>query len=125
MATATILLVLATSKHYCFSLLSDKEQLNLFSLAKECSQLFQRSSSCVEGRNSQLSLRHHSLHKLSNSKLLALTTIHNFFIKRNDGSTAAHRFFSLKPKDLFSWLLEHVSFPARPAQKRSLLAIAS
>lgn len=45
LATATILLVLATSKHYCFSLLSDKEQLNLFSLAKECSQLFQRSSS--------------------------------------------------------------------------------
>lgn len=125
LATATILLALATSKHYSFSLLSDKEQLNLFSLAKDCSQLFQRSSSCVEGRNGQLSLRHHSLHKLSNSKLLALTTIHNFFIKRNDGSTAAHRFFGQKPKDLFSWLLDTLSFPARPAQKRSLLALTS
>lgn len=125
LATATILLALATSKHYSFSFLPEEQQLSLFSLAKECSNLFQRSSSCVEGRNGQLSLRHHSFHKLSNSKLLALTTVHNFFIKRQDGSTAAQRFFAQKPRDLFSWLLEHVHFPARPAKKRSLLALAS
>jgi Family of unknown function (DUF6399) len=124
-ATATILLALATSEHYSFSLLPDEQQLSLFSLAKECSEVFQRSSSCVEGRNSQLSLPHHSIHRLSNSKLLALTTIHNFFIKRSDGSTAAFRFFGQKPKDLFSWLLDKVSFPAPPAQKRSLLALVS
>jgi predicted XRE-type DNA-binding protein len=125
LATATILLALATSKHYSFSFLPEEQQLSLFALAKECSNLFQRSSSCVEGRNGQLSLRHHSFHQLSNSKLLALTTVHNFFIKRQDGSTAAQRFFAQKPRDLFSWLLEHVHFPARPAKKRSLLALAS
>jgi hypothetical protein len=45
-----------------------------------CVQTFQRSSSCVEGRNGQLALRHHSFHRLSPRKLQALTTIHNFFL---------------------------------------------
>jgi hypothetical protein len=54
-----------------------------------CVQTFQRSSSCVEGRNGQLALRHHSFHRLSPRKLQALTTIHNFFLTRPDGSTAA------------------------------------
>ncbi len=34
----------------------------------ECTQLFQRSTSPVEGRNAQLSLRHHSLHRLNDLK---------------------------------------------------------
>jgi hypothetical protein len=57
--------------------------------AKECVNLFQRSSSCVEGRNGQLALRHHNLHRLNERTLGALTTIHNFYLKRNDGTTAA------------------------------------
>jgi hypothetical protein len=88
-------------------------------VAQECAQLFQRSSSCVEGRNGQLALRHHSLHRISNRKLAALTTVHNYFVKRSDGTTAAERFFGAKPKNLFEWLLERVALPGRPAQKRS------
>ncbi|MBI4672059.1 MAG: hypothetical protein HY741_10395 [Chloroflexi bacterium] len=42
-------------------------------VAQECAELFQRSSSCVEGRNGQLALRHHSLHRLRDQKLAALT----------------------------------------------------
>src|ERR1041385_5669490 len=57
-------------------------------LAWEWSGWFQRSSSCVEGRNGQLALRHHSLHKLSGRKLAALTALHNYWIKRG-GQTAA------------------------------------
>ncbi len=98
----------------------DNEELALIEkVAIECAQLFQRSSSCVEGRNGLLSLFHHSLHRLSNRKLSALTTVHNYFVKRSDGTTAAERFFCSPPKDLFEWLLERVDIPGRPAQKRS------
>jgi hypothetical protein len=93
-------------------------------VALECAELFQRSSSCVEGRNGQLALRHHSLHKLRAQKLKALTVVHNYFIKRPDGSTAAERFFGAKPGDLFDSLLSNVSLPARPAERRSLLHAA-
>jgi hypothetical protein len=88
-------------------------------VAEECAQLFQRSSSCVEGRHGQLALRHHSLHRISNRKLAALTTVHNYFVTRSDGSTAAERFFNAKPRDLFEWVLERVDLPGRPAQKRA------
>jgi hypothetical protein len=88
-------------------------------VALECARVFQRSSSCVEGRNGQLALRHHSLHRLTNRKLAALTTVHNYFIRRCDGTTAAERFFGAKPKDLFAWILERVDLPGWSAQKRS------
>ena len=98
----------------------DQEDKRLIEqVAEECAQLFQRSSSCVEGRNGQLALRHHSMHRISNRKLAALTTVHNYFVKRSDGTTAAERFFGAKPRDLFEWLLERVNIPGRPAQKRS------
>lgn len=96
-----------------------KEQKTLIAdVATECAQLFQRSSSCVEGRNGYLSLRHHGLHRISDRKLAALTTVHNFFIQDNQGRTPAERFFGSRPKDLFQYLLDHVDLPGRPAKKR-------
>jgi hypothetical protein len=47
--------------------------------------------------------------------------LHNFFIKRADGTTAAERFFEEKPKDLFSWILGKVELP-RPRRKHSRVA---
>ena len=88
--------------------------------AGECALIFQRSSSCVEGRNAHLSLHHQGMHRLSDGKLGALTVIHNYFKKRADGTTAAERFFCCKPKDLFEWLLENVSFPVRPRKRVAL-----
>lgn len=93
-------------------------------VATECADLFQRSSSCVEGRNGQLALHHHHLHRIRPRKLAALTTIHNYFIRRPDGTTPAERFFGGKPADLFEWLLNHVPMPARPARKRPLPPVA-
>jgi hypothetical protein len=102
-----------------FSDLATEDRLLVEETAKECAQLFQRSSSCVEGRNGQLALRHHSLHRISDRKLAALTTVHNFFVKRDDWTTPAERFFGEPGRDLFEWLLDHLDMPARPAQKRS------
>jgi len=96
--------------------LEQKERIER--VATECAQLFQRSSSCTEGRNGLLALRHHSLHCLTNRKLSALTTVHNYFITRPDGSTAAQRFFDTEPHSLFDYLLAHVDLPGRPAQQR-------
>ena len=50
-------------------------------VATESALLFQRSSSCVEGRNGQLARHHHHLHRIRPRKLAALTTIHNYFPK--------------------------------------------
>jgi hypothetical protein len=87
--------------------------------AAGCAELFQRSSSCVEGRNGQLSLRHHHLHRLSPSRLKVLTILHNYLIRRPDGTTAAERFFGAKPQDLFEYVLDRLDVPARPAAPRS------
>ena len=101
--------------------LNDREAEELATIEKvalECAQLFQRSSSCVEGRNGHLALHHHRLHRIGGRKLAALTTAHNYFLKRGDGTTAAERFFGARPKDLFEWILDRVDLPGRPAKKR-------
>jgi len=85
--------------------------------AKECAGFFQRSSSCVEGRNAQLSLRHHGVHRLSARRLKALTVVHNYYIKNKEGTTAAKRFFEAEHNDLFQWLLDRMDFPARPRKR--------
>jgi hypothetical protein len=99
--------------------LASEELILIEAVAQECAQLFQRSSSCVEGRNGQLALHHHRLHRISDRKLAALTTAHNYFVRRGDGTTAAERFFGAKPRNLFEWVLDHVDLPGRPAQKRA------
>jgi hypothetical protein len=87
-------------------------------VAGECADLFQRSSSCVEGRNGQLSLHYHGGHRLSARKLAVLTAIHNFHLRRPDGTTAAERFFAQAHESLFEQVLERMPWPARPARRR-------
>jgi uncharacterized protein DUF6399 len=86
--------------------------------ASWCADLFQGSSSCVEGRNGQLALRHHHLHQLCPRKLKVLTILHNYLIRRPDGTTAAGRFFGVEPQDLFEYVLDRLDVPARPAAPR-------
>ena len=105
--------------------LDQSEKDHLKKIAKEGASYFQRSSSCVEGRNGYLSLRRHGLHRLSNRKISTLTVIHNYFIKRPDGSTAADRFFGGKGRDLFEYLLENMPYPGRSGQRAKLLSQAA
>ena len=98
--------------------LDDDERSTVDEVALECARLFQRSSSCVEGRNGVLALRRHSLHRLTPRKLAALTVVHNYATTRPDGTTAAERFFGRRPRDLFAYLLDRLAPPARPAAKR-------
>jgi hypothetical protein len=98
--------------------LSEEEKRQVHEVAQERAGLFQRSSSCVEGRNGRLSLQHHGHSGVSERRLKAQTVIHNYLIKRADGTTAAERFFGQKHKDLFEWLLHRMPDLPRPAEKR-------
>lgn len=69
---------------------------------------YQRTSSPVEGRNGYLSKLHHARRGFSTQSLQVLTIIHNFDLKRPDGSTAAQRLFCHEFPDLFESILEQV-----------------
>jgi hypothetical protein len=99
--------------------LTESEQQDMEAKAGECAALFQRSSSCVEGHNGQLSLRHHGLHRLTVRKLGAIRVLHNYLIERRDGTTAAERFFGQPPQSLVPWLLARLPLPARPRRRHN------
>ena len=99
--------------------LSEAARRDLEAKAGECASLFQRSSSCVEGHNGQLSLRHHGLHRLTVRKLGAIRVLHNYLIKRRDGTTPAERFFGQPPQPLMPWLLPRLPLPARPRRRHN------
>jgi hypothetical protein len=97
-----------------FLIYSENKIAEMKKSAQECVGFFQRSNSCVEGRNGQLSLRHHGLHRLSDRCLKAQTVLHNFYRKNRDRETPAERFFEARHEDLFDYLLEKMDYPARP-----------
>ena len=83
--------------------------------AATLAEVFQRSSSNVEGRNGYLSLRNHQLRGLDHPRKRAcLTAVHNFFLTRADGTTAAERFFGQKPRSMFAAILASVELPPAP-----------
>jgi Family of unknown function (DUF6399) len=97
------------------SALSPEAQDHLHVEAKRLAAVFQRSSSNVEGRNGYLSLRSHQLRGLDRPrKRECFTTMHNFFLTRPDGTTAAERFFGQKPRSMFAAILDSVDLAPAP-----------
>jgi hypothetical protein len=113
---AGLLARLAADATWCA--LSTRERAATWAFAQGCADLFQRSTGCVEGRNGHLELHHHHLHRLSPRKLAALTAVHNFLLRRPDGTTAAERFFGAPPRDLFEHLCATLPLPSRPRARR-------
>ena len=108
----------AWRKGGALSSLSEEARRAVSKVSRETAGMFQRSSSCVEGRNGRLSLQHHGHSRVGERRLKALTVLHNYMVKRPDGTTAAERFFGRKHKDVFTWLLERMPDLPRPARKR-------
>jgi hypothetical protein len=79
---------------------------------------FHRSSSAVEGRNGYLSQMYHNGRGLTEKRLRALTVIHNYGLKRADGTTAAMRLFGRDFPDLFSWLVDEMGALPLPRKGR-------
>ncbi len=107
-------------------LLDDSFTSSLNKLEQQCwvdwavwlSSKFQRTSSAVEGRNGYLARLHHSNRGFSDQTLKVLTIIHNFDVKRDDGSTPAQRLFRHEFSDLFLWVVPRMR--PLPTPRRSL-----
>jgi len=100
------------------------------SWARDLVAQFQRASSPVEGRNGYLSQLHQCRRGTSTQRLKVMTVIHNFDLKRADGTTAAERLFRTPFPDLFDWLMERmgalpVPRKARTPSKPNLLNLQS
>jgi len=100
--------------HHCTKTLPIAEQQRWLDWAIWICAKFQRTSSAVEGRNGYLSALHHSNRGFTPQTLKVLTIIHNFDIKRADGSTAAQRLFLHPFPDLFEWLVPRLGQLPRP-----------
>jgi hypothetical protein len=81
---------------------------------------YQRTSSAVEGRNGYLTRLHHCGRGFSPQTLKVLTIIHNFHLKRPDGTTAAQRLFGYDFPDLVEWIVDQMG--DLPLARRSLKA---
>jgi hypothetical protein len=96
---------------------SEEVKQEMIKKGREMAETFQRSSSCVEGRNGMLSLNYHRFHRLNARTLKVLTIVHNFDVRRSDGSTAAERFFEAKHENLFESLVVNVRIPGKPQRQ--------
>jgi Family of unknown function (DUF6399) len=83
--------------------------------AQRLAAVFQRSRANVEGRNGSLSLRNPHRRGLDlPRKRECCTAMHNFFLPRPDGTTAAERLFGQKPRSMFAAILGAVNVPPAP-----------
>lgn len=84
------------------------ENEEMLSWAKWMISNFQRTSSAVEGRNGWLSQMHHNGRGILPDRLKAQTVFHNYYIERDDGTTAAERLFRKKFPNPLEWVVEQM-----------------
>ena len=97
---------LLDSHHLTPSMKSNDDEKLWNDWANEMCGFFQRTSSAIEGRNGWLSQMHFCGRGLSEKRLKSQTTIHNYFLKRDDGTTACERLSGIKPECLFEFILK-------------------
>jgi hypothetical protein len=110
-----------TLLHHPYTATLTHEQLRHWQdWAKRMVTQFHRASSAVEGRNGYLSQRHHAARGFWQHHLSVLTVIHNFDLKRADGTTAAQRLFGRQFPNLFAWVVEQMGELPRPRISKKL-----
>lgn len=82
------------------------------------SRKYQRTTSAVEGRNARLAYHYFSSKGIREHHVKPLTTIHNFWLKRKDNTTACERLCGIKPPDLFEWVLLQMDPMPLPRQRQ-------
>jgi hypothetical protein len=85
---------------YALACLSQRELDDILKFSKALSDIFQRSSSCAEGRNGMLAQKFHSSRGFSAHQIEKFTYWANFVARRADQSTAAERFFRIPQRDI-------------------------
>lgn len=106
--------------HPFTSQLTQVQWLYWLSWGQSMADKYQRTSSAVEGRNGYLSRLHHSGRGFSPQTLKVASIIHNFDLKRSDGTTAAQRLFLHPFPPLFPWLVQHVTDIPLPRKSSKL-----
>jgi len=92
-------------------------RVHLESVAQECARWFVRCSSGTEGHN-QWTARHlHRHHGVRADWLAALKVVHNFMLRRADGTTAAQRFYGRSHGNLLEYLCARMPLPALPRSR--------
>jgi len=82
--------------------------------SKNMADIFIRTTSAIEGRNGWLSQLHFNGRGLTSNRLKSQTGIHNYFLLRDNGTTACERLSGIKPECLFKYIvanLEPLSAP--------------
>jgi len=109
------------AQHSLTQQLSTEQMKTCVNWAQDIVCSFQRSSSQVEGRNGYLAFIHKANRGLPENRLKILTTIHNFDIRRSDGSTPAQRLWKQEYPDLFEFVLQNVTGFKEPRRSRVIL----
>lgn len=81
----------------------------LLAMAHQMAISFQRASSQTEGRNGYLAFVNHSHRGMPQQRLQVLSVVHNYDIRRVDGTTPAQRLFQRPFPDLFEFLCQNVT----------------
>lgn len=109
----------ALRQHPLSEMMADEEVQRWQGWASEWAAKFQRASSAVEGRNGYLSQLNHCARGTPAKRLKVMTVIHNFDLKRADGTTAAERLFGRPAPDLFDWMMARMGPLPLPRKARS------
>ena len=116
-ALATLRARVASASVWTFQPAAVRARLD--AMAAGLASHFVRASSGVEGRNGFLSLRYHHRRALPPALLKALTVVHNYVLRREDGTTAAERFFGASHDDLFEHLVATITPLPQPRRRRA------
>ena len=88
---------------------------------------YQRTTSAIEGRNARLTHHYFATRGVRASHVTALTVLHNFWIKREDKTSAATRLCGIEFPDMFDWLLKYMPempLPRQSAKPRPISLVA-
>jgi hypothetical protein len=102
--------------------ISDKDMEQWLSWGEWACNNFHRTSSAVEGRNGYLSQCYHNGRGMTKRRQKALTAIHNYDIRRRDGTTPAQRLYGVQFEDMFEWLLGQMGALPLPRKARKPIA---
>lgn len=91
--------------------------------AKEMTDLFQRTSSAVEGRNGWLSQMYFCGRGMTIKRLKSQTVLHNYFLKRSDGTTACERLTGTKPSCMFEYIIKNIGELPQPRKRAKKLEV--
>ncbi len=107
------------SQHSLTKLHQEGDEPLWWQWAEQMCQLFIRTTSAIEGRNGWLAQMHFNGRGLSEKRIQSQTAVHNYFLKRGDGTTACERLSGIKPDDLLTYILDNIDPLSQPRRRKN------